>query len=142
MSKRKTIVNLLVEALKQINGSPPFKSNLYNKNVIPKNKFWDEIKDFPFICAVTGQESREYHPSNFSWGFLNISLKLYTYGEDCEEKLEQLLTEVETLIDQNQELGGLTTEILVTSIITDEGLLAPYGVGEMNLQVRYPIIRV
>jgi hypothetical protein len=29
---------------------------------------------------------------------------------------------------------------MVTSITTDEGLLAPYGVGEINLQVRYPIM--
>jgi hypothetical protein len=32
-----------------------------------------------------------------------------------------------------------TTEILVVSITTDEGLLAPYAVGEINLQVRYEL---
>jgi hypothetical protein len=29
---------------------------------------------------------------------------------------------------------------LITSITTDEGLLAPYAVGEINLQVRYQIM--
>jgi hypothetical protein len=33
-----------------------------------------------------------------------------------------------------------TTEILVVSITTDEGLLAPYAVGELNLQVRYQLM--
>jgi hypothetical protein len=33
-----------------------------------------------------------------------------------------------------------TTEILVVSITTDEGLLQPYAVGEINLQVRYQIM--
>jgi hypothetical protein len=38
------------------------------------------------------------------------------------------------------ETGAETTEILITSITTDEGLLAPYGVGEINLQVRYALV--
>ena len=33
-----------------------------------------------------------------------------------------------------------TADIQIQSITTDEGLLAPYGVGEINIQVRYPIM--
>jgi hypothetical protein len=76
---------------------------------------------------------------------MGISLKLYCKGETSQEQLEQLLYDVETVVDKNRVLvydsaGHQTTEILITSITTDEGLLAPYAIGEINLQVRYQII--
>lgn len=141
-TKRNKIVKELVVKLKQINGTLPYKSNLYGKNVLDKLRFWDEINDFPTICVVAGNETREYHPSNFKWGFLNIALKLYVYGENSHELLENLISDVENIIDANENLtidNGTTTEILITSIVTDEGLLSPYGVGEVNLQVRYQV---
>ena len=142
MSQRSKIVNALVEKLKLINGRTPYKSNLYGKNVINKLRFWDEVNDFPTICVVAGNETREYHPSNFKWGFLNIALKLDVYGENSHKLLENLISDVENIIDANAHLTidkGTTTEILITSIVTDEGLLSPYGVGEVNLQVRYQV---
>lgn len=142
MSQRSKIVKALVEKLKLINGTAPYKSNLYGKNVTDKLRFWDEVNDFPYVCAVAGNETREYHPGNFKWGYLNISIKLYVYGEDCHELLENLISDVEKVIELNENLvidTGTTTEILITSIVTDEGLLSPYGVGEVNLQVRYQV---
>lgn len=142
MSQRSKIVKALVEKLKLINGVTPYKSNLYGKNVIDKLKFWDEVNDFPYICVVAGSETREYLPGGFKWGFLNIALKLYVYGENSHELLENIISDVETIIDTNEVLvtsEGSTTEILINSIVTDEGLLTPYGVGEVNLTVRYQV---
>lgn len=142
MSQRSKIVKALVTKLKNINGVNPYVSNLYNKNVLDKLRFWDEVNDFPFICVVAGNETREYHPGNFKWGFLNIALKLYVRGEDSQDLLEKLISDVERIIDLNENLvidGGTTTEILINSIVTDEGLLAPYGVGEINILVRYQV---
>lgn len=142
MSQRSKIVNALVAKLKLINGATPYKSNLYGKNVISKLKFWDEVNDFPYVCVVAGSETREYLPGGFKWGYLNIALKLYVYGENSHELLENIISDVETIIDANETLvydNGATTEILINSIVTDEGLLAPYGVGEVNLTVRYQV---
>lgn len=142
MSQRSKIVKALVTKLKLINGTAPYKSNLYGKNVIDKLRFWDEVNDFPYICVVAGNETREYHPGNFKWGFLNIALKLYVNGEDSQDRLENIISDVEYIIDNNEVLvidGGATTEILINSIVTDEGLLSPYGVGEINLTVRYQV---
>jgi hypothetical protein len=87
---------------------------------------------------------REYLPSDFTWGYLGLSVKIYVRGEEPQIELEALLEDVERCVDANRvlvydELGSETTEILITSITTDEGLLAPYGVGEVNLQVRYAL---
>jgi hypothetical protein len=91
-------------------------------------------------------ELREYLPSEFTWGLLTLSLKLYCKSDSSQEQLEQLLDDVERCIDANRtlvydtETGAETTEILVTSITTDEGLLAPYAIGEISLQVRYELL--
>lgn len=144
MSRRQSIAKALAEKLKDIDGSANYKSNIF-RNAYPYLKFWDQVNDFPSIYLTAGQEVREYHPGDFTWAFLGISIKIYTRGEEPQEELENLLEDVERIVHDNRVLvydtdnGYETTEILVQSITTDEGLLAPYGVGEINLQVRYAL---
>jgi len=147
MTKRTQIVQALAETIKStINGSSPYITNLQNQ-CFAKLKFWDEVNDFPSVFITPGTETREYLPNSFAWGFLGVCVKVYCKSEDnAQEQLEQLLADLETCIDNNRQLvydsttGYETTEILIASITTDEGLLAPYAVGEINLQVRYQIM--
>lgn len=146
MSRRTSITNALTEKFKTlINGQAPYKTNLFG-NATPKLKFWDEVNDFPSVYLTSGTELREYLPAQFTWGFLGISIKVYCKGEDASDQLENLLEDIEHVVDTNRVLvydtvnGYETTEILVQSITTDEGLLRPYAVGEINLQVRYALM--
>lgn len=146
MTKRTSITKAIASKLNQVLvGTGGYTTNLYG-NAYAKLKFWDEVNDFPSVYITPGSEVREYHPSAFTWGFLGISIKAYCKGEDSQQELEVLLEDIEKAIDANRELvydsnsGQQTTEILVQSITTDEGLLAPYAVGEINLQVRYALV--
>ena len=145
MSRRTSIIQALTEKFKLIDGSAPYQVNLFN-NAYAKLKFWDEVEDFPSVYCTPGSEQREYHPGGFAWGYLGLSVKVYCRGEDAQTQLEQLLEDLEVSVDANRVLvydeakGYETTEILIQSITTDEGLLAPYAVGEINLQVRYQIM--
>jgi len=146
MSRRTSITKALAAKFNQLlDGTAPYSTNIYN-NAYAKLKFWDEVNDFPSIYMVPGSEMREYLPSDFTWGFLNVSIKLYCRGENSQQELEQLLEDVEHAVDANrvlvydQDKNLETTEILIQSITTDEGLLAPYAVGEINLQVRYQLV--
>lgn len=145
MSRRTSILKAIVEKLKLIDGTEPYTTNLFS-NAYPVLKFWDEVNDFPSVYGSSGSETREYLPADFTWVYLNITLKLYCKGEEAQLQLEQLLEDIETVINNNRVLtydtenNYETTEILVASITTDEGLLAPYAVGEMNLQVRYQMM--
>lgn len=145
MSRRTSIVKALTEKLKNIDGSAGYKTNLFG-NSFPFLKFWDETNDFPSVYVVAGSEAREYLPGDFTWAYLGITLKIYCKGEDSQQLLENLLEDVEKTIHDNRVLkydednGYETTEILINSIITDEGLLAPYSIGEINLQVRYALM--
>ncbi len=145
MSARTSITQALVAKLKLINGEAPYTSNIFN-NCFPKNKFWDECSDFPTVFVVAGQEQREYKPGGFKWGFLNISLKVYVKQEDPQEALEALLDDLEKVIDNNIVLtygegpGQQTADIMIEDIVTDEGLLVPYGIGEVNIRVQYQVL--
>lgn len=147
MSRRTSIVKALAEKFKVIDGTGQYKTNLFN-NSYAFLKFWDEVSDFPAIYISAGSETREYMPAAFAWGFLNVSLKVYTKGEDSQQLLEDLLDDIEHVIDGTN--GRLvydtdnnydTAEISITSIVTDEGLLAPHSVAEVNLLVRYEVMK-
>lgn len=146
MSRRTSIVKALTAKINEVlDGSPPYNFNLYGM-AEAKLKFWDECNSFPVCFCTPGTEMREYLPSDFTWGFLGICLKVYVKGDDASEQLEALLDILERVIDANRVLvydtenNYETTEILIQSITTDEGLLHPFGVGEINLQVRYQIM--
>jgi len=145
MSKRTSIVKAIADKIKLINGTSPYKTNLF-QNSYAKLKFWDEVNDFPCVYVTPGSEIREYHPSDFTWAFLGICIKVYCKGDDAQEQLELLLADIETVIEANRQLkydainNYETTEILIQQITTDEGLLAPYAIGEINLQVRYELV--
>ena len=145
MSRRTSIVKALSEKFKEIDGTGQYKTNIF-QNSFAKLKFWDEVQDFPCVYIHPGSETRDYLPSQFTWGVLQVCVKVYVQSEDsAQEQLEDLLDDLELCIDQNRVLqydvvNSLeTTEILIQSITTDEGLLAPYGVGEINLEVRYAL---
>jgi hypothetical protein len=146
MTRRISIVTALAEKFKIIDGTGSYKTDLFG-NSYPKLKFWDEVQDFPCVYLTAGTEVREYMPSDFTWGYLNISVKVYVRSEsEAQQQLENLLDDLENVLDANRVLvydttnNFSTTEILIQSITTDEGLLAPYGVGEINLQVRYALV--
>lgn len=142
-SNRKQIIKALKEKLEEINGVAPFTSEFFSSNIYTKAVFWDEVKDFPSISLTPGPETREYLPAGFKWGYLEVNLKVYDKKEDVEESLENHLQSIEYIIDKNNRLeykpGYFTEDIRILSILTDGGLLEPYGVGEIVLEIRYEI---
>lgn len=143
MSARSGIVTAFVEKLKEVDGSGNYKTN-FNENVSRLLKFWDEVNDFPFVCVSAGYETREYLPAEFTWGYLTLNVKVYVRDEFPIDSLEAAIHDIELVTNNNRQLeyeeGKFTTEILITSIVTDEGLLAPIGVGDININVRYQVV--
>ena len=142
---RKKIAEALVEKVKQIDGSHPFAINLFD-NVASKMVFLDEIEQYPKVCIVAGDEEREYQPGGFKWRFLTLTIRAYVENaEDAQEELSLLLEDIERIIDENDGLvyddtvdpNLRTTSITVDSISTDEGVIAPLGIGEIGVTIRY-----
>ena len=144
-TKRKKIVDEYVEQLKRINGQSPYNSNLFNE-VHGNTLFIDQITQFPSVCVIAGDETREYQPDGFKWRYLNIEIRVYVSDEeDPQEELALLIEDIERVIDNNDVLtyddsvspNEKTTSSTILTIATDEGVLAPLGVGEVAIQVRY-----
>ena len=144
-TKRKKVVAAIVNKLKLINGNHPYSSNVFN-NVDGHLKFLDEIEQYPKVCVVAGDEFREYLPDQFKWRLLDITIRAYVNdNNDVQETLALLLEDIERVIDDNDSLvyddtvspSLSTTSLTIGSISTDEGVIAPLGIGEMTVRVRY-----
>lgn len=134
-----------------LDGSDPSKyyTNLYG-NASCSILHFNDVPDFPFVSIAKGDEIPEYHASGFRWNFLTLYLRVYVRGQDdYDEQLERLITDLKTLIDENESFtytvimpSGLqsnhkVTEVTMLGVETDEGLLAPDSFGEIRLRVRY-----
>ena len=143
-SRRKRIVDALVEKLKTINGQGAFLTDV-GENVHPRMKFWDEVDEFPAIHINAGSETRDYRSAGVRDRFLSVNIRCYVQADDAQEELNELMEDVETVIEDNSRLSYkdkmnnvfYKQQITVISIDTDEGVLEPLGVGEMLIEVRY-----
>jgi len=142
---RKKICEALVEQLQLIDGNHPYNSNVFN-NVHSGMIFLDQIQEYPKVCVVPGDETREYQPNEFKWRFLGIDIRVYVEDqEDPQEVLATLMEDIERVIDDNDILiyddtvspNLTTTSLTLVSMSTDEGVLTPLGIGEMTLTCRY-----
>ena len=142
---RKKIVDSLVKQLKGVNGIHPYNSNLFN-NVHGNMIFLDQIQEYPKICVIAGDETRQYQPGEFKWRFLQVDIRVYIENqEDSQEALAILMEDIERVIDDNDILAYdttvspnlNTTSLTLISLTTDEGVLAPLGIGEMIIECRY-----
>jgi hypothetical protein len=142
---RKKIVDALVKQIQLIDGNNPFNSNVFN-NVHSGMVFLDQIQEYPKVCVVSGDETREYQPNEFKWRFMSLDIRVYVEDqEDPQEVLATLMEDIERVIDNNDVLtyddtvspNLTTTSLTLQSLSTDEGVLSPLGIGEMTLECRY-----
>jgi hypothetical protein len=142
---RKKIVDALVSKIKEIDGNHPYNSNVF-LNAHGGMSFLDDIQEFPKVCVVAGDETREYQPNEFKWRFMSLDIRVYVEDQDDPQEVLALLCEdIERVIDDNDVLiyddtvspNLTTTSLTLQSLSTDEGVLKPLGVGEMILECRY-----
>jgi hypothetical protein len=143
-TRRGSIVEALTDKLKTISLANGYATDL-GEQAYSKMRFWDEIQEFPCVCLVAGAESIVHQGGGMKDRYLDLTLRIYVNDEDSTLALEKLLEDVEIIIDRNGRLAyvdssgnmGSTRDIIITYIDTDQGALAPLGVGEMTLQVKY-----
>ena len=143
-SRRMSIVEAITSKLKDIDGTGAFLTDVGN-NVFPTLKFWDEVEEFPSVHLNAGMETRGYQAGGYKDRFLAVTVRCYVNEEDAQRALSALLEDVETVLEDNSRLeyfdnlnnSQATQQISILSITTDEGVLEPLGVAEMEIEVRY-----
>lgn len=142
MSRRHDLLVAIVDLFKDTLNGVDYTSNVYN-NVHYEIDFWDEVEQYPYVGINLGSEVRDYQPGGVKWGYVTLTIRVYVHEETPNDSLNQLLEDIEDLIDRNNNIeyqtGIKTTEIQVTTIVTDEGVMAPLGVGEISAQIRYDL---
>ena len=142
---RKKIADAIAAKIKLIDGQFPNNSNVF-ENAHTGMVFLDEIQEFPKVCVVAGDETREYQPNQFKWRFLSLDIRVYVEDQDDpQEVLALLMEDIERVVDNNDVLiyddtvspNLTTTSLTLQSMSTDEGVLTPLGIGEVTLECRY-----
>jgi hypothetical protein len=143
-TRRSSIVEALTDKMKEISHANGYATDL-GGHVYSRMRFWDEISEFPCVCVVAGPETLVHQGGGHKDRYLDLTLRAYVNEEESIEALEKLLEDIEFIVDNNGRLAyldskgvsGHTRDIIITFIDTDQGALAPLGVGEMTLQVKY-----
>ena len=136
-SRRTDIIDAFVTHLQQINSVEP-------RNVYKQYRWIDELNDYPAITFVPRREARIHRGDGRKLAALIIELRGYVYngdGAQAVEDAETLASNVETQVDtfastyrQHQ-----VESAVVVSLRTDEGLMHPYGVCDLTINITYDV---
>ena len=135
-TRRKQIIDGFVTELGQ---TPDVDAS----NVYKHFKFLDELNDFPSVCFVAGTERRDQLGANRRLATIDIALRGYVFDENNVDKAEILAQNVESKVDSFSanvaaRANGVS-DARVVSFRTDEGLLQPYGVADLEVQILYDV---
>lgn len=141
MTKRGLIAEALVTAFKSIKVSNGYKTDLFD-NVEKRFIFPDENPQLPLLSFSTSTETIRYQPGSLRDRFLSVNIRCYIEDEnDPQTTLESLIQDVERVCESNARLilsdGSTVRDIKVTLIDTDQGVLAPLGLAEIQIVVEY-----
>tara|TARA_B100001146_G_C16140621_1_gene416569 strand:+ start:11 stop:439 length:429 start_codon:yes stop_codon:yes gene_type:complete len=140
-TKRGMIADALKDAFKQISQDNGFETNLY-ENVEKRFIFPDEDPEMPILTFVMGTESINHQPGNFQDRYITVTVRAFVEGNDnSQDKTEKIIKDIETVVENNSRLlladGSTIRDLKVTLIDTDQGVLAPLGLAEIQLVVEY-----
>jgi hypothetical protein len=128
MSTRTTIINSLIAQLETDTNSVGHRGY----------RFLHEINDFPsFYLAITN-ERRIHRGAGIRYGIMQCVVRGYCYS-DSLDTLERYARDIETSIQRYRAVHAVIEEARVTSLRTDEGAMAPYGIVDMQLEVLYSV---
>ena len=103
-------------------------------------KYLDEINDFPSITFVPRLETRDHRGAGLKLATLQIDLRLYEYDRDIAEldlRLREVEDQVDTFAAAQRALGVEIAQVVTVG--TDEGLMRPYQVGDMQILITYEV---
>jgi hypothetical protein len=102
-------------------------------------KFLHEINSFPSFYIHPQLETRTHVSHGVRLAVITCEMRAYVYSDtlnDVEQTARLIETAVQTFAKQHLNLAD---ECRVTSIRTDEGIMSPYGLVDLTLEILYRI---
>lgn len=98
-------------------------------------RYLHELHDFPCFCLHVETESRAWTDERY--GILKCSLRGYQYS-DSLDVVETYTRAIEASLQQlARSIRPIIEDVRVISVRTDEGVLAPYGIVDMSIEILY-----
>ena len=135
MARRTDIIEALV-------GHLGTNTDVHANNVHRTYKYMHDLNDFPAITFIPNREDRDHFGVGQVHGILAVQLRCYVYdgdtadiADECERLADQIEAAVDTFSATNRALE--VEEARVVSLRTDDGLMTPYGVADLQISILY-----
>lgn len=135
MARRTDIIEALV-------GHLGTNTDVHANNVYRKYKYMHDLNDFPAITFIPNREDRDHFGDGQVHGILAIQLRCYVYdgdtadiADECERLADQIEDAVDTFSAANRALE--VEEARVVTLRTDDGLMTPYGIADLQISILY-----
>lgn len=135
MARRTDIIEALV-------GHLGTNTDVHANNVYRTYKYMHDLNDFPAITFIPNREDRDHFGAGQVHGILAIQLRCYVYdgdtadiADECERLADQIEDAIDTFALTNRALE--VEEARVVSLRTDDGLMTPYGVADLQISILY-----
>ena len=101
-------------------------------------KFLDEINDFPTFYIYAKEESRTHIGGAVRYASISVDVRGYLFTDTLADT-ELYVRQLETGVQNFSEQEPLIDEARTLSVKTDEGIMKPYSICDLKLQIIYPI---
>ena len=129
MSQRTAIINSLITHISNSVSAPGYRGY----------RFLHEVNSFPSFYIAFQNESRTHRGRGTRLGIIAFNLRGYCWT-DSLDSVEQYMRTIETAIQRYAPAHlRFVEEARVTSVRTDEGVMAPYGIVDMSIEVLYTV---
>lgn len=130
MSQRTDIVTSLISHIATNSSSPGFRGY----------RFLHEINTFPAFYVAFHNERRIHKGAGTVYGIISMNLRGYCWSDNLDS-IEEYMRTLETAIQTYRpSFLRFVDEARVISARTDEGVMQPYGVIDLDLEVLYQVI--
>ena len=129
MSQRTVILQTLIDHIARHTASAGYRGM----------RFLHEINSFPAFYIHPQNESRVHEGDASAYAVLSLSIRGLQYSDQIDT-IEQFMRAIETAIQTYAPTyAALVEDARVVSLRTDEGVMAPYGIVDMQLEILYDI---
>ena len=141
MTKRGEVAEALKQVFLQISPDNGYNTNLWG-GVKKRFIFPEDDPEMPIITFVVGRETINYQPGGFQDRYLTVTVRCYVSDQtDSITATDKIIEDVEKVVEENSRLvledGTTVRDIKILTIDTDQGVLAPLGLAEIQLVVEY-----
>jgi hypothetical protein len=129
MSKRSLIISSLIAHIASSVGYSGFRGL----------RFLHEINSFPSFYIHPRNESRKHDSRNARMAIIALDLRGYGWSDDLDY-IETLVRSLEVALSSYAaQHRDLVYEARVISLRTDEGMMQPYCICDMSIEILYGI---